>query len=463
MLAVMTHHDTIAAIATAPGEAGIAIVRVSGPSAYAIADAIYRGRGDLPSQRKPFTFTHAQVCDADGNRIDDVIMLFMRAPQSYTGEDQIEIHGHGGAVSSQRILRRVLEAGARLAEPGEFTRRAFLSGRMDLTQAEAVLDLIKARSERAAKAAVEQLSGCISYSLTTIYDLSVGVAADLEATMDFPEDELPEAVLADILRRLGDVSVRLDALLATWNEGRLLRDGALVVIAGRPNVGKSTLMNLLLGHSRAIVSDTPGTTRDTIEETYVLDGVPLRLVDTAGLRDADNEIEREGIRRSHDHLGRADAVLYMIDAATGMNAEDRRFIEQLDRERALVIWNKMDLVKDRLEGQAPSCPCREIKVSLMNGDAVASIRRAMSDVIHTGYRQGAEQQAVISERHRAILLEFKRHLDQAVALTASRRDDQIPLACAHLRDGLEALGTATGRVYHEELLNAIFSRFCIGK
>jgi tRNA modification GTPase len=457
----MTKCDTIAAIATAPGEAGIAIVRVSGPEAYAVADAVFRGRGAPPSQRPPFTMAYGSIVDAEGQRIDDVLLLFMRAPRSYTGEDQIEIHGHGGSISCQRILRRVLEAGARLAQPGEFTQRAFLNGRMDLVQAEAVLDLIKARSERAAKAAVDQLAGSISLSLSTIYDETIAAHADLEATLDFPEDELPEAVMVDILRRLGEIRGRVDGLLATWSDGRLLREGALIVIAGRPNVGKSTLLNTLLGQDRAIVSATPGTTRDTIEEGYVLNGIPLRLVDTAGLRETDDAIEREGIRRSRDHLDKADGLLYLIDATAGATDDDRNQLEQLDPAKTVVVWTKMDLVSLKSSVGKPSI--NEVYTSLVTPPYSSPVRDAIATLLHDAYRQGADQAAVISERHRQILLVFRAELDEAIGRVETRRDDQVALASAHLRDGLETLGTATGRVYQEELLNTIFSRFCIGK
>lgn len=461
----MKQGDTIAAIATAPGEAGISIVRISGAGTYAIADAVFRGRGQSPSCRAPFTFAYGNVIDAEGQRIDDALMLFMRAPRSYTGEDQVEIHGHGGTISAQRILRRALEAGARLAEPGEFTRRAFLNGRLDLVQAEAVLDLIKARSERAAKAAVEQLLGSISSTISTIYDETITAHADLEATMDFPEDELPEAVMDDILHRLDEIKKRTEELLATWSEGRLLREGALVVIAGRPNVGKSTLMNSLLGQERAIVSDIPGTTRDTIEEGYLLNGIPLRLVDTAGLRDTECVVEREGIRRSQDHLKKADITIYMLDASAGTTAEDDENLKKLSAESTMIIWNKIDLPvrDDASPGGVAERFTNQIRVSLRDTQAVSLIRGNLSGLLRISYQQGSEQHAVISERHRSLLISFRDQVLNATALISTRREDQVPLASAHLRDGLETLGTATGRVYHQELLNAIFSRFCIGK
>ncbi len=457
----MDKHDTITAIATAPGESGIAIVRVSGPGTYAIADAIFCGRGDKPSRRHPFSFAYGSVCDGEKHRIDDVLMLFMRAPRSYTGEDQVEIHCHGGSISSRRILRRVIEAGARLAEPGEFTQRAFLNGRMDLIQAEAVLDLIKARSERAAKAALDQLNGSISLSLTTIYDESIAVAADLESTMDFPEDELPETVLENILKCLRDVVCRVDALLATWSDGKLLREGALIVIAGRPNVGKSTLMNALLGQNRAIVSATPGTTRDTIEEGYVLNGIPLRLVDTAGLRETEDDIEREGIRRSHEHVDKADGILYLIDASEGISDEDQLHLRRVDRDKTVIVWNKIDASKSK--PFMGNDLYKEVHVSLINPPDAGVIRDCLSSLLQSTYHQGADQQAVISERHRNILVDFRVHMMEAIGQVEDGQGDRIPLASAHMRDALELLGTATGRVYHQELLNSIFSRFCIGK
>lgn len=274
----------------------------------------------------------------------------------------------------------------------------------------------------------------------------------------------------DILGRLREVQVRADRLLSTWLDGRLLREGALIVIAGCPNVGKSTLMNRLLGQDRAIVSDVPGTTRDTIEEGYLLNGIPLRLVDTAGLRDTACAIEQEGIRRSRDHLRKADITIYMMDAAAGLSADDKAHLKQLEPSNTVIVWNKLDLLAAGVDN-AGSCKLPpdihhfpiQLRLSLRDIEAVAMIRSKLSDILQSSYAQGADQQAVISERHRDILAKFCEHVQKASTLVSGRREDQIPLACALLRDGLEILGTATGRIYHQELLNATFSRFCIGK
>jgi tRNA modification GTPase len=317
----MSTTDTIAAIATPPGQGGVGIVRVSGSKVWKIADQIFRS-SETPSKAKGGTFLHGKVIAADGTEIDEALCLIFRAPKSYTGEDTIEIQGHGGPVVLKKILRRCLDAGARMAEPGEFTKRAFLNGKMDLVQAEAVADLIHAQSDRAAKAALEQLEGGLSRQFNALYDGLMETAADIETTLDFVEDELPEDVFPSLGKKLDESFQGLENLLATWDEGRLLREGARVVVMGRPNAGKSTLFNALLGSDRAIVTELPGTTRDVIEETLVLDGVPLRVLDTAGLRETECLIEQEGIRRARAHSAAADIAVYLIDSSLPFSKED---------------------------------------------------------------------------------------------------------------------------------------------
>ncbi|MDD3605078.1 MAG: tRNA uridine-5-carboxymethylaminomethyl(34) synthesis GTPase MnmE, partial [Kiritimatiellae bacterium] len=295
--------DTIAAIGTAPGTGGIAVVRVSGPRTMEIADRIVRCSAPRPSMRRTMSVIYGHIAAAAGD-VDEVLVLVMKGPGSYTREDMIEIQGHGGRVMAAAVLQAVLDAGARLAEPGEFTKRAFLNGRIDLTQAEAVADIVGARSRRAGRAALEQLEGSLSAAVNALYDRLMGIAADMEATLDFPEEDIPEALIQDVPDRISRAVSEMDLLISSWQEGRLLREGALIVISGRTNVGKSTLLNALLDTDRAIVSHIPGTTRDIIEEGLVLDGIPVRLVDTAGLRETSCEIESEGIRRTMRHIAR---------------------------------------------------------------------------------------------------------------------------------------------------------------
>ena len=449
--------DTIAAIATPPGEGGVGIVRLSGPGVWQIADALFTALDQTPvSQREHGTFAYGKVLEADGAEIDTGLALVMRMPKSYTGEDVVEIQGHGGAVGMRRILRRALDVGARMAEPGEFTKRAFLNGRIDLVQAEGIFDLIRARSDRAASAAMEQMEGRLSQQFNAIYEAFLEVAANLETTLDFVEDELPDDVFSGIAALLDRTFCTLDELLDTWDEGRLLREGARVVILGRPNAGKSTLLNALLGFDRAIVSSTAGTTRDTIEEGFVLDGIPLRIIDTAGLRETDCEIEAEGIRRAEAHGQEAHLSVYLVDASQPLHEEDRVRLDQLDRARSIVVLNKMDRGR-QIEG------VEGVEACLLSETGISELKQAMADALEKGADLHAPPHAVISERHRQLLVKAHHEARQAREFLKENIEANAVLACEHLRSALEYLGQVTGRVYHEELLDNIFSRFCIGK
>jgi tRNA modification GTPase len=453
--------DTIAAISTAPGEAGIAVVRVSGPDALPIADMLFRGRGAPPSQRDPGTVLHGRLRTAAdaSERLDDIILLIFRAPHSYTRDDLIEIQGHGGRVTARRALQAALDAGARTAEPGEFTRRAFLNGRLDLMQAEAVADLIRARSDRAAGAALEQMDGSLSQPFNSAYDSLVALAADMEATLDFSHEELPPTVIPDLRERLAVTADMLRSLLETWHEGHLLREGALVVIAGKPNVGKSTLMNMMLRSSRAIVSEIPGTTRDTIEEVMLLAGIPLRLVDTAGLRITDCPIEQEGIARAQSYIERADVLVYLVDGSVSIDDWDRDQLARLEADKCLVLLNKQDLGCEVTESDLAS-EARARSCSLVHG-----LPAGLEDDLKTllGDAAPIPPHAVISERHRQILVQTIESVDEAAELIAGGDDGRAVLAASALRTALETLGKATGRIYHDELLDSVFSRFCVGK
>jgi tRNA modification GTPase len=448
--------DTIAAVSTAPGSAGIAIVRLSGPQSLSITDGLIECSGDPPSLRPGGTFLHGRIV-SNGAEVDEAIILIFRTPRSYTRDDVVEIQGHGGRAAAERLLQAVLDAGARMAEPGEFTRRAFLNGRIDLVQAEAVADLIRARSDRAAAAAVEQLEGRLSARLDTLYDHLMAAAADLEASLDFDEGELPPSVLANTERRLRATEQEIAALLDTWEEGHLLRDGARVVIAGQPNVGKSTLMNRLLGKERSIVTHLPGTTRDTIEETLVLGGIQMRLIDTAGLRDSSCLVEQQGVTRATDSIEQADIVLYLIDASQSVTEKDCAQLETLKPEGTVLVQNKSDLLSGQVE--PPDSRFETVICSAAEDIGIDHVR----DTLKARLGQlDTPPHAVISERHRALLAGAHELIEDARKL--AHQDDTLLVPAADmLRAALDMLGTITGRTYTTELLDTIFSRFCIGK
>lgn len=450
----MQDHDTIAAIATAPGEAGISIIRVSGSRAFAIADKLFRG--PLPSSQAANTITYGHMTGVDGD-IDEIMLAVFRAPHSYTCEDVVEFQGHGGSITARRILNAVLEAGARLADPGEFTKRAFLAGRIDLVQAEAVMDLISARSQRAAAAAVEQIEGRLSTTFKSIYHDLITVAADLEACLDFDEDDAPPN--PGLSERLSAALQALAHLAKSWEEGHRLREGALVVIAGKPNAGKSTLMNALLGIDRSIVTDIPGTTRDSLEEQIVLQGYPLRLVDTAGLRDADCVIEQEGVKRSQKLMNNADVILYLIDAYELFHDDGQVTIPELDPEKSIIVINKIDLV-DQIDCE-PFKDYQPVYCSLKHGEGLTPLKQALTDRLHLQTETPAA--AAISERHLAGIQSAMPHIKKAMHLLRETPVAYESLAAIELRGAIETLGKITGQVYYDDLLEQVFARFCVGK
>ncbi|MEI6169086.1 MAG: tRNA uridine-5-carboxymethylaminomethyl(34) synthesis GTPase MnmE [bacterium] len=453
-----SYTDTIAAIATAPGEGAIAIVRLTGPASLEIADRVFRGKGRPPSRRAAQTFVHGTLVSENGV-IDEVILLIYRAPHSYTREDSVEFQGHGGSAAAKRILRTMLEAGARMAEPGEFTKRAFLSGRIDLLQAEAVLDLIRARSDRAADAALEQLSGSLSKAFEQLYDDTLALAANLEATLDFSEDELPASVMQEVIARRQHVDAEFKRLLDSWDEGHLLREGALVVISGKPNVGKSTLLNALVGKNRAIVTPIAGTTRDTIEEHVVINGFTVRIVDTAGLRETPCEIEKEGVSRAISAISGSDCNIYVIDGTLELDDQDESNLSLLNPSKTIIAINKCDS-HGLLTTTARLTNKSDMLISAKNGIGIEALKQAI--ISKLGIHGGGTPHAAISERHRHLLVSAHKDIVESGLLLA-RPTPEPALAASRLRGALETLGQVTGRIYHEELLNTIFSRFCIGK
>jgi tRNA modification GTPase len=438
----------IVAIATAPGEAAIAVLRLSGPGSFAVADRIFRGRksvGELP----PRQAARGRVVAEDESALDEVLLLPFPGPQSYTGEEMVEISCHGGRLVAGLVLQRLLQAGARLADPGEFTQRAFLNGKLDLTQAEAVMDLITAKTPLAVRAANEQLEGRLGQAMEKLAAQLLDLLAHLEAWIDFPEEDIQPETGAAFVRQIEGVEVEIARLLATALEGRILREGVRLAIVGRPNAGKSSLLNCLLGFDRAIVSERPGTTRDTIEELINLGGVPFRVVDTAGLRETEDAVERAGIERTRRAVEQADVVLEVLDAS----APEPGAIELIEKPH-VVVWNKIDLV--------PEVGCLDgLRVSCRSGEGMADLVQHLVKVAGHHMPEGNQSLVAINARHQACLQRAGGHL--AAAGEGLRAGQAPELVAVELRGAVEALGEVTGRLDVEDLLGRIFQLFCIGK
>ncbi|HEX4854276.1 tRNA uridine-5-carboxymethylaminomethyl(34) synthesis GTPase MnmE [Arenimonas sp.] len=443
----MTQRETIAAIATAAGAAGVGIVRLSGAGCRAIAATLL---GKPPEARHAH---YLRFRDADGAVIDDGLLIFFPGPQSYTGEDVLELQGHGSPVLLGQLLRRCLALGARPARPGEFTERAFLEGRLDLAQAEAVADLVSAGSEAAARAARRSLEGEFSRRVDTVVEGLTGLRVWIEAALDFPDEEIDFLAAPELQEKLQRVAGQLDALRTAAERGRRLVDGLHVVIAGAPNAGKSSLLNALAGEDRAIVTDVPGTTRDLLRERIRIDGIELTLVDTAGLRDAPDVVEREGIRRAREELAKADLVLAVVDAtATGTDA--------LPLPAGVpVLWlhSKADLL-DTVPAPATRADGRHLWLSARSGAGFDALRAALREA--AGLGDGAEGSFSARARHVDAL---RRGAEALARAAAQLHHGAGELAAEELRQAQDALGEITGRVDADGLLGRIFADFCIGK
>ena len=472
--------DTIAAIATPLGEGGLAVVRLSGPRALAIADKNFVpvGKSSLkPSAASTHTIHYGHI-ERLGKVVDEVLVSVMRAPRTFTREDVAEISCHGGLLPAKLILDALLESGARLAEPGEFTKRAFLNGRIDLTQAEAVADLIHSRTELALAAANEQLAGKLSQRINQLRDDLVKILAHIEAHIDFPDEDIAPDTKAQLLGRLEHGAAFMDELLRTANEGQILRRGIRTAIVGRPNAGKSSLLNQLLGHNRAIVSPIPGTTRDTIEETANIRGLPVVFIDTAGLREAGDELEVEGIRRSRESLAKAELILHVLDASEPFTEADEKHLSEFEGKKRILVLNKADLPRRLVltdeatlpltpaisfsEGERRKIPGRPVvEVSCLTGAGLESLKDAIKQGVWSGEIKAEMLQVMINSRHQGAL---QRAREAAVrAAGALRGDLTLELVAMDLRIAVNAVGDIVGKTSTEDLLDSIFSQFCIGK
>jgi tRNA modification GTPase len=445
------HRTTIAAIATPPGMGAVSLLRISGPDAIRIADQATGGKASSVMSR---TTRYCTIRDADGQILDDGLMTVFRGPNSYTGEDSVEFTGHGGILVTREVLARFLACGAAAAGPGEFTQRAFLNGKLDLTQAEGVMDLISAQTRLSLRAARSQLEGTLGRRTTEARDQLLETLAHLEAWIDFPEEDIDPQTGALLRGRVSSVLAVVDSLLATADQGRVLREGVRTVIFGEPNVGKSSLLNRLLGFERAIVSDIAGTTRDTIEEVVNLHGIPLRLVDTAGVREASDRIEAEGIQRTVRQIEAADLLLEIADASQPRPADASLPATSAKR---LQVLNKTDL------GEHPSWAGIEaVRLSCTTGAGFDLLSDAIRDSLHFSEADWGEHAVAINARHQASLQLARTSLLAALELLDDLSTDP-ELAAIDLREALDALGEIPGKVDTEDLLGVIFSSFCIGK
>ncbi|WP_139906238.1 tRNA uridine-5-carboxymethylaminomethyl(34) synthesis GTPase MnmE [Clostridium thermarum] len=459
----MKEFDTIAAVATGIGEGGISIIRLSGDKALKIADSIFRGKnGRSLLDIKTYTMRYGHIIDKDTDEIiDEVIVSYMKGPKSFTAEDTIEINCHGGVIATNRVLEEVIKAGARVAEPGEFTKRAFLNGRIDLSQAEAVIDIIRAKTELSMKSAIAQSEGRISREITNMRNRLLGVIAHIEATVDFPEDDLEEATSDKIKVDLKEIISDLETLISTANEGKILREGLNVVIVGKPNVGKSSLLNALLMENRAIVTDIAGTTRDVIEEYINIDGIPIKIIDTAGIRETEDIVERLGVERSKQKINEADLIILMLDISSELDNEDRQIIEFIKDKKYILILNKVDLdAKLSMSEIEQLNKDQIIETSALKGTGIDRLKDIIKNMFFKG-EVAANGLMITNTRHKEALIRAKEKC--TAALVTLESGFSIDFASIDARDAWTSLGEITGDTMEEDLLDKIFSEFCIGK
>ena len=479
--------DTICAVATPVGEGGVGIVRVSGTHAFPVASSILRLRSGKPlEQIKPYQLYLGQFIwnprETRGNLgrdipsvLDEVLVVTMRAPRSYTGEDVVEVHAHGGPVIVNGICEALTQAGARLAEPGEFTKRSFLNGRMDLTQAEGVLDTIRANSLQSLRMAQEHLQGRLSMVIQHQRDRLVKLVAHLEAGMDFVDDEIQFIEQTELKYTIQEVLREILQLLDSAEEGRMIREGIRTVIIGRPNVGKSSLLNGILGTNRAIVSHIPGTTRDVLEEAIMVEGVMIRLFDTAGLRETTDELENEGMIRAAQAIEEADVLIMAFDRSSALNEKDLFFIEKFYEKPSVMVLNKIDLpakfsqkelqdIVSQIEKNSENSPVGEkryVEVSALSGEGLYMLKKAIKSLAVGGHYEAGDSVLVSRLRHKMLLHNAGEALKNALMAI----DDGLSAECValELRMALNSLGEIVGAITNEEILDKIFQEFCIGK
>jgi tRNA modification GTPase len=456
--------DTIAAIATPIGQAGIGIIRMSGPHSAAIAHQIFKPKRPLKEFQSHQLYLGHLIDPSSGRMIDEVLLSFMKAPHSYTREDVVEINSHSGHLLLSSILQIVLKQGARLAKPGEFTFRAFVNGRIDLTQAEAIVDLINSKSERGLQLASEQIKGEFRREIEGLREKVVEILAHTEVAIDFPEEEygnLSREEVAQWIER--DLTKPVEKIIAAHSQRKIWLDGINTVIVGRVNVGKSSLLNRLLNEQRAIVTPIPGTTRDIIESTIHIEGIPIRLMDTAGFRKVRGEVEKLGIKLAKQKLADADLSLIIIDQSRPLNREDLSIIAKTEKNKGMILINKIDLPSkiDKRELNRALNGIPQVRISALTGEGVDDLRRAIRDYVMQGHVETTTSHLAPNLRHRAALVEASQYFRSA--LNNTEQGLPLELIALDLNSGLEALGEIIGETTNEEIIDKIFSEFCLGK
>lgn len=452
--------ETIAAVVTAPGMGSVGIIRLSGPESVDIAEKVFSGRGGL-AQAASHTIHYGRVVDpGTGKVVDEALFMLMRAPHSFTGEDVVEIQCHGGTVVLRRILQLLLDNGARLAEAGEYSKRAFLNGKRDLAQAEAIMDIVSAKTERGLSAAMAQLSGGLSGEIKKARAVLLELIAFIQADIDYPDDDIERLTTEEQIKRVETLIHALEDILSTAGRGKMLKDGIRTVIAGKPNVGKSSLLNALLGEKRAIVTDIPGTTRDVIEEYVDIEGVPLRIMDTAGIRETDNLVEQLGVDMARQFLQSADLVLYVFAPEQGLTAEDAAILAEAGEVPVIFLQNKVDLRQTAVD-TAILAGRPLVRLSALYGQGLEELEQAILRLFFDGEIRTDNEVLVTSVRHQTILKESLTHLQNfRMGAISGMTGDFLVI---DLQSAWEKLGQITGETVEEDLLDQIFSQFCLGK
>ena len=459
----MKEFDTICAIATALGEGGIAIIRISGDKALEIASKIFKSKNGIDiREMKTYTMRYGNIIDfKTGELIDEVIVSYMKGPRSFTAEDTVEINCHGGVTSTNKVLEAVIKAGARLAEPGEFTKRAFLNGRIDLSQAEAVIDIIRAKTDLAMKSALLQSTGSLSQEINKLNEYLLNVLSLIEYAVDFTEDdeEVDPTIPIRVAEGLENAINNMNSLLKSAEEGKIIREGLSLAIVGKPNVGKSSLLNALLKEKRAIVTDIAGTTRDVIEEYINLDGIPIKIIDTAGIRETKDVVEKIGVERSREKIEEADLVLLVLDSSRELDDEDKEIIEVVKNKKTILILNKMDL-ENKIDVNEIDLFEHRINISAKEEIGIDQLKNNIKDMFFSGKIDG-ESLIISNTRHKQALIRAEENVKDA--LERVRNEEYLDLVSIFVTSAMKALGEITGSELEEDLINKIFSEFCCGK